>query len=340
MIKRIFLITLILLVSSSLIFANGQSEEKSSGEGVVTIKVATVSVPNDAHTNALFKFEEVLEELTEGKVQVEVFHSASLFSSEEEFSSLLQGYLDMAYISANTLADYIPSFSMLTSGYIFKDYDHMRAIYDGEIGANILKTVQDELGIVPIDVFYLGARQINLRDIGKIVKTPADLEGVKLRMPNSAAWLFLGKALGASATPLSFSELYLALKTGTVDGQDNPLPTVKNAKFYEVTKSISLTNHVIDTVWPTISEKKWKELTPYHDQVIAAITEAKKLCDSQNLEAEKVLVAFFRSEGLTVVEADKEAFSSHVQNVYLSDEKMTSTWNMDLFKEIQELGKK
>ncbi|WP_168203284.1 sialic acid TRAP transporter substrate-binding protein SiaP [Oceanispirochaeta crateris] len=324
---------------SGMAFANGQSEGTGSEDKVVTIKVNTISVPNDAHTNALYKFEEVLEELTEGKVQVEVFHSASLFSSEEEFASLLQGNLDMAYVSANTLADYIPSFSMLTSGYIFKDYDHMRKVYDGEIGDKILSSVQDELGIVPIDVFYLGARQINLRDIGRVVKTPADLKGVKLRMPNSAAWLFLGKAMGASATPLSFSELYLALKTGTVDGQDNPLPTVKNAKFYEVTKSISLTNHVIDTVWPTISEKKWKELTPYHDEVISAIEEAKQLCDSQNIEAEKSLVEFFRSEGLTVVEADKEAFSSHVQGVYLNDKKMTSTWDLDLYEQIQNIGK-
>ncbi|QEN06726.1 DctP family TRAP transporter solute-binding subunit [Oceanispirochaeta crateris] len=339
MTKRLISILMFFVALSGMAFANGQSEGTGSEDKVVTIKVNTISVPNDAHTNALYKFEEVLEELTEGKVQVEVFHSASLFSSEEEFASLLQGNLDMAYVSANTLADYIPSFSMLTSGYIFKDYDHMRKVYDGEIGDKILSSVQDELGIVPIDVFYLGARQINLRDIGRVVKTPADLKGVKLRMPNSAAWLFLGKAMGASATPLSFSELYLALKTGTVDGQDNPLPTVKNAKFYEVTKSISLTNHVIDTVWPTISEKKWKELTPYHDEVISAIEEAKQLCDSQNIEAEKSLVEFFRSEGLTVVEADKEAFSSHVQGVYLNDKKMTSTWDLDLYEQIQNIGK-
>jgi TRAP-type C4-dicarboxylate transport system substrate-binding protein len=87
------------------------------------------------------------------------------------------------------------------------------------------------------------------------VRTPADLKGVKLRMPGSKEWLFLGEALGATATPLAFGEVYLGLKTGTIDGQDNPLPTVRAAKFYEVTKQIVLTNHLVDGIFIAISNK-------------------------------------------------------------------------------------
>jgi hypothetical protein len=95
---------------------------------------------------------------------------------------------------------------------------------------------------------YLGTRQVNLRE-ARNVKTPADLKGIKLRMPGSKDWLFLGNALGATATPLAFGEVYLGLKTGTIDGQDNPLPSVRAAKFYEVTKQLVLTSHLVDSLF-------------------------------------------------------------------------------------------
>jgi TRAP-type C4-dicarboxylate transport system substrate-binding protein len=82
------------------------------------------------------------------------------------------------------------------------------------------------------------------------------MKGVKLRVPNSPTWIAMGKALGANPTPMAFNEVYMGLKTGAIDGQDNPLPTDKNAKFYEVTKYIVLTNHVVDSTWPSINEKK------------------------------------------------------------------------------------
>ena len=99
---------------------------------------------------------------------------------------------------------------------------------------------EEELGVKLLSVMYLGRRQVNLRQPKDelTVRTPADLEGVNLRMPGTDAWQFLGKALGAAPTPMAFSEVYTALSTGAVDGQDNPLPTVVDAKFYEVTNQI------------------------------------------------------------------------------------------------------
>ena len=103
---------------------------------------------------------------------------------------------------------------------------------------------------------YLGRRQLNLRTDKKIM-TPADLAGVKLRMPGTDAWQFLGKALGANPVPMAFTEVYTALQTGAIDGQDNPLPTDKDSKFYEVTKQIVLTSHLVDLNYLAISKKVW-----------------------------------------------------------------------------------
>jgi TRAP-type C4-dicarboxylate transport system substrate-binding protein len=171
------------------------------------------------------------------------------------------------------------------------------------------------------------------------IKTPENLKGVKLRMPNSEAWIFLGKALGANPTPISFGELYMALQTKTVDGQDNPLPTTKNAKLYEVTKSITISNHLVDSVWPTINEKKWQSLTSEQQGwVMEGIKAGTKYCDETNLKAESELVEFFKGAGLKVYYADIDAFRNHVLPLYLASD-FAKSWNMDTFKKIQEAAK-
>jgi TRAP-type C4-dicarboxylate transport system substrate-binding protein len=169
----------------------------------------------------------------------------------------------------------------------------------------------------------------------KEIKTPDDLKGVKLRMPNSDAFIFLGKALGASPTPVSFSELYMALQTKTVDGQDNPLPTDKNAKFYEVTKSITITNHMVNNLWPCINEKRWQSLTDEQKGwIMEGVKAGIKYCDETNLKAEQELIDFFKSQGLKVYYADLDAFKKHVSEQYLKSD-FAKAWDMDLYNRVQ-----
>jgi TRAP-type C4-dicarboxylate transport system substrate-binding protein len=149
----------------------------------------------------------------------------------------------------------------------------------------------------------------------------------------------MGKTLGANPTPLSFTEVYMALKTGTVDGQDNPLPTDKNAKFYEVTKYIILTNHFVNPVMPTMNEEKWQSLGPeLQAKVMEALEVARKTCDESNLKQEAELVEFFKGEGMTVIEPDPEPWVEYAQNMYLNDPEITKEWDMDLFQMIQDMA--
>src|SRR5204863_7928987 len=106
----------------------------------------------------------------------------------------------------------------------------------------------------------LGTRQLILRKPGE-VKTPADMAGVKLRMPGSETWQFLGNALGANATPLAFEEVYLAMQTGTVDGLENPLPDAEAAKFYEVSKQVVLTGHMVSNTFFAMANGFWNGLS-------------------------------------------------------------------------------
>ena len=311
----------------------------TQAEAKVKLTWSSVSVPDDAHTKAMFAFKEELEKLTD-EIEVEVFHSGQLFTQEAMQAAIRKGTLDLCYTGPNWLAEFVPYMSMFAAAYMFQDYDHMSETFNGEIGKAMFDDVAKETGIRPLGAFYLGTRQLNLRDIGREVMTPADMKGVKLRMPNTPTWLFMGEAMGANPTPLSFTEVYMGLKTGTIDGQDNPLPTDKNAKFYEVTKYIILTDHFINPVFPTINEKKWQSLTPeQQENIMLALEKSREVCDSANLAAEAELVDFFKGEGMTVITPDKAAFIEYAQQKYLDNKEISESWDMELFDKVQALAK-
>ncbi len=306
----------------------------------VKLTWSSISVPGDAHTEAMKVFKEEVERLSAGKITVDLFIAGAIYTQEGELAACREGTLDMAYYSDAWLAEFIPYLSMFSAVYTFSSYNHMTKVLNGEIGKIIFDEVAQKTGVRPLAAFYLGTRQLNVVEKVGPVRTPEDMKGVKLRTPDSPTWIALGKALGGSPTPMSFGEVYMGLKTGTIEGQDNPLPTDKVAKFYEVTKYIILTDHVVNSVWPTINEKKWQSLSEI-DQLIMriAIEKARKFCDETNLKAEAELLDFFRDEGLIIIEdPDKEAFAAYAKNSYATESKdISKDWDMDLYEEVQAL---
>jgi tripartite ATP-independent transporter DctP family solute receptor len=334
--KKILLASLIFCTIFGTVFAAGGGDNTS--DKPIELVYTMTAVPTDAHAGAMMVFKETVERVSGGKIKVLTYDSASLFKQEQEVSAVKSGQADISAVAAPWLTDGSPWISMFTAGYIFQSYDHMTSVLNGEIGKQVFERVAKEQGVRPLGAEYLGTRQLNLVD-DKAIRTPADLRGVNLRMPNSDSWLFLGRALGANPTPISFSELYMALQTRTVDGQDNPLPSTRNAKFYEVTKSITITNHVVDSVWPAINEARWQSLTAQQKEwVMEGIRAGIKYCDETNLKAEAELVQFFKDAGLKVYEADLNAFSKAVLDQYLNSD-YAKTWDMDTFNKIQAAAK-
>lgn len=327
---------MVMILAAGVLFAAGAQQGSSGGAAKPIELVYTMTaVPTDAHAGAMMVFKDTVERLSGGTIKVLTYDSASLFKQEQEVSAVVSGQADMTATAAAWLTDGSPWISMFTAGYIFQTYDHMTKVLNGPIGQQVFERVAKEQGIRPLGAEYLGTRQLNMVD-DKPIYTPADLKGVNLRMPSSDAWMFLGKALGANPTPISFSELYMALQTRTVDGQDNPLPSDKNAKFYEVTKSITITNHVVDSVWPAINEKKWQSFTQQQkDWIMEGVKAGIKYCDETNLKQEAEVVQFFKDNGLKVYNADLNAFSSYVLDQYLKSD-YAKTWDMDLFKKVQD----
>jgi len=304
----------------------------------VVLRFSTQSVPDDHHTKAIYKFEELVEASSDGSIEVEVFDSGSLFDQNAEQTALLRGDIAMAYTSSQWLSERVPAASIVGVPYMISDVDHLYAVMDGQVGQDIFAAAVTEAGVRPLTSLYLGTRQLNLKDVGTIM-TPADLEGVKLRVPDSPSWIAMGEALGANPTPIAFGELYLALQTGTVDGQDNPLPTNFNAKFYEVTDQIVLTNHLVNDVWPTVNEEVWQSLSEDQQNLVTdAWLEARDYATDIALQAEADLVSFFEGEGLEVYEPDRDAFRTHVLDELLSNEELTSTFTEGHFDIIEELA--
>jgi tripartite ATP-independent transporter DctP family solute receptor len=338
----------ILVFVASFAFAGAKAEEPAPAPAVeeepapepVKLTWSSISVPADAHTKAMWVFKTELEEMSNNRITVELYTSGAIFTQEGELAACREGSLDMAYYSANWLAEFVPYLSMLGAVYTFSGYGHMDRVLNGEIGKEIFEDVAQKVGVRPLAAFYLGTRQLNLVEKVGPVRHPDDMKGVKLRTPTSPAWIALGKALGANPTPMSFGEVYMGLKTGTIEGQDNPLPTDKNAKFYEVTKYIVLTDHVVNSVWPTINEEKWQSLTPEDQElVMKAIDKARQACAEQNLKAEEELIEFFENEGMIIIDdPDKEAFADYARNSYLTESReISEDWDMELYERIQAL---
>ena len=297
------------------------------------LRISTPAVPDDWHAKMWTVFKDALEKSAPGEFDVQINLSASLFKQGAEPAAMARGNLELTSVSAFDIAKLVPEFSIFTAGYVVRDPAHQQKVFNGPIGAGMFKTVAEKMDLTVLSTCYLGTRQVNLREV-RNVKTPADLKGIKLRMPGSKEWLFLGNALGATATPLAFGEVYLGLKTGTIDGQDNPLPTTRAAKFYEVTKQIVMTSHLVDSLFIAIASKAFNTLTAVQKQKVTAAAQAAAAYNNENrIKEESQLVEFFKKEGLQVTVPDVNAFHQSVQATYQASD-YAQVWPKGLVERI------
>jgi tripartite ATP-independent transporter DctP family solute receptor len=309
----------------------------ASAQDKVTLRMSTPASETDQRSVALATvFAPAVAEFAD----YQPHYNASLVQQGAELEAINAGDLEMSITSAQELATFFPEFSIFTAGYVHQSAAHQVAVFNDPLMDPFKQKVEDELGVKLLAVMYLGQRHVNLRfpQAEKNIQTPADLAGVNLRMPGSDAWQFLGRALGANPTPMAFTEIYTALQTGSVDGQDNPLPTVVDAKFYEVTKQIALTQHLVDLNYIAFSKAVWDGLTPEQQAAVqeAAVAAAESGRQAQ-LAKEQELVSFLRDQGLDVYEPDLAAFRSHVQAEYLASD-LAASWPEGVLDRINALG--
>lgn len=264
------------------------------------------------------------------------YYGGTLFKQGTELVALQRGNLEMGNIAPQDISNQIPAWSVLTSAYLFRDAEHLATFFRSDVGREMTSMVEEKLGVKILGPTYFGSRQVGLR-IDKKITTPADLAGVKLRMPGGDAWQFLGTALGANPVPLAYAEVYTALQTGAIDGQDNPFPNVQNMKFYEVMKQIVETSHLVGYDLLTISLATWNRLSPEQQQKVQAAADAAIAWSTeQHLKRESELAAFFREQGLEIYKPDVDAFRAHAQKLYLGSD-LAKDWPEGIVERINAL---
>src|SRR4051794_31821763 len=254
----------------------------------------------------------------------EPYWGNTLFKQGTELVALQRDNLDLCNLAPADISKQIPAWSLLTSAYLFRDAEHVRKTFKSDVGREFIKKAKDQLGIQIITPVYFGSRSLNLKP-DKRVRTPEDLKGVKLRMPPGEFWQFLGESLGANPTPVAYAELYTALQTGTVDGQDNPVVASKLMKFDEVTTQFILTKHVIAYDVMSIRSKIWDGMKPEQQAAFQAAAEKAMEENTARFEKQEAeTLEYFKKEGKKVYEPDQAAFRAYAQKRYV--EKYGSDW--------------
>ena len=254
----------------------------------------------------------------------EPYWGNTLFKQGTELVALQRDNLDLCNLAPADISKQIAAWSLLTSAFLFRDADHMKKTFKSDVGKEFIKMAKDQLGIQIITPVYFGSRSVNLKP-DKQIKTPADMAGIKLRMPPGEFWQFLGESLGANPTPVAYAELYTALQTGTVDGQDNPAVASKLMKFDEVTTQFVLTRHVIAYDVMAIRSKVWDAMKPEQQAKFQAAADKMSDENIKRFDAQETeTLEYFRKEGKKVYTPDIDAFRTFAQKKYV--EKYGNDW--------------
>jgi TRAP-type transport system periplasmic protein len=281
-----------------------------------TLRFAAVFSDKDIRADMIKMFAKEIE----ADFKVEAFLNSTMFKQGTELVALQRDNLEMGNIGPQDISKQIPAWSLLTSAYLFRDANHLTSFFASDLGVQMKKMVEDQLKVKILGPTFFGTRQVGLKSKKK-VSVPADLAGVKLRMPPGDAWQLLGRSLGANPTPMAYAETYTGLQTGAIDGQDNPLPNVQNMKFNEVMGQIVLTSHLVGYDLLTVNMKTWQGMSPAKQKAFqAAADKAIAWSTAEHLKRETELADGFRKQGLDVYVPNVNAFRDYAQKVYLASD--------------------
>jgi len=284
----------------------------------MTLKLGHLANEENIWHKASLKFGEELKALTDGRIEVEVFPNESLGKEMDLINGMQLGTADMT-ISGESLQNWAPMAALLAVPYAYKSLEHMDSVAGGEIGEQIKAEIIEKAKVRPIAYFARGPRNLTSN---RPIKSPDDLNGMKLRVPNVPLFVDVWKTLGANPTPMAFSEVFTSLQNGTIEGQENPLALIKSANFNEVQKYVNKTEHVRSWIYLVISELTWNKLS---DADKEAVMEAAKRAQAFERELfladEQKLVAELEGKGMTFVDVDGAAFAAKARDAVLANVK-------------------
>lgn len=255
---------------------------------------------------------EEIKKRTNGKYEVQVFPASSLGKEADINQGLTLGTVDIILSGASFAGRTYAPLAVSYFPFIFRDAEHQLKYATSDVFKELAKGYDDKSGNHITALTYYGARHVTSSAARPVAK-PEDMKGLKIRVPDAPAYLAFPKALGANPTPIAFAEVYLALQNGTVDAQENPLPTIEAKKFYEVQKNISLTGHIVDSLLTIVSGQLWGKLSADEKKIFTEVMqEAAEKTGREIIASEVRLVEEFKKKGNNVITVDKNAFREAV----------------------------
>ena len=297
------------------------------------IRISTAAPDQSPLSDAFRAIKARMEAKFPGELKISVHTASALFRQGTELPAMQRGNLEMASPVTFEIEAQLPEYGVFSAAYLFRDADHLIKTFRSDICAEFTKDVADKMGIVILDTAYLGTRTVNLRN-DKPIKEPGDLAGVKMRMPPGPAFQTLAKALGATAVSMPITEVYLGLKTGSIDAQDNPTNMTRDWKFHEVTKQVILTRHLVQPVFIAMAKPAFDKLSPAQQtELRAAAREAADQEIAKTLADEKAAIDTFTQAGIKVVDPNVPAFRAAVMDEYRKAG-MTDKWKPGLLDRV------
>lgn len=261
------------------------------------------------HKYSVWAAEEI-KKRTNGRYEIQVFPASTLGKESDINNGLTLGTVDIILSGASFAGNSYKPLAISYFPFIFRDAEHQLKYAKSDVFRELAKGYDDKTGNHITALSYYGARHVTSN---KPVVKPEDMKGLKIRVPDAPAYLAFPKALGANPTPIAFAEVYLALQNGTVDAQENPLPTIEAKKFYEVQKNISLTGHIVDSLLTIVSGSLWNKLSDGDKKIFTEVMqEAAEKTGREIIASEARLVDEFKKKGINVIAVDKNAFRQAV----------------------------
>jgi len=277
------------------------------------LKLGHVGSPGSLFALSADEFARRVKEKTNGKVVVTVFGSSQLGDDTEMMQKVKLGTLDMT-IPSTVMSSVVPAYGLFEMPYLVQNREHMKRI-EKDIVWPTLAPLAEKSGYKMIAVWENGFRQIT--NNVKPIDVPEDLKGIKLRVPKGKWRVKMFQAYGASPSAMGLSEVFVALQTGVMDGEENPLTQIYTSKFQEVQKFLSMTDHVYTPAWVVTSARKWNALpAELRKQVEQAAQETQAFVYQTGAKMDEDLLGKLKQSGMKVNQADKQAFQKASKPVY------------------------
>ncbi|WP_194436455.1 sialic acid TRAP transporter substrate-binding protein SiaP [Vibrio fluminensis] len=283
------------------------------------LKVGFNEAYNSPIYHGMLKAAEELEKQSGGELTMRLYEGGQLGSVHEMLEQVSLGEIDMSMQVFGGYAQYVPELGALETAYIVKDFDHLKRILDSEWGMKVRGELEENFQLKPIDSWYFGVRQTTSN---RAINSYEDMKGLKLRTPNAKALIDYAKATGAIPSPIAYAEVYLALQTNAVDGQENPIPSIEAMKFYEVQKYLAMTNHVVQDQTISINSDRWNDLSEQEQGwLVAALKAGGDEAERRINENTEKHLALFKEAGVTVTYPDLEPFRASMKPFYAALDK-------------------